>query len=103
MVCHDMEVVTDYATRVIVMSGGRVLGSGPTFDVLRDEDLCRRADLIPPQIVDISLSLVHALPHLEDTPIASANTLAEMYDAVRLAAGVVDDNPLAETGEASHE
>ena len=37
MVCHDMEVVGDYATRVIAMTAGQVVADGATFDVLRDE------------------------------------------------------------------
>ena len=36
MVCHDMEVVGDYATRVIAMTAGQVVADGATFDVLRD-------------------------------------------------------------------
>ena len=82
MVCHDMEVVADYARRVIVMSDGRVVGEGPTFEVLRDADLCARASLMPPQVVDISASLARELPSLADTAIARANTLDELFDAV---------------------
>ena len=82
MVCHDMEVVADYARRVIVMSDGRVVGEGPTFEVLRDADLCARASLVPPQVVDISASLIEARPSLADTAIARANTLDELFDAV---------------------
>ena len=36
MVCHDMEVVGDFARRVIAMTAGRVVADGPTFEVLRD-------------------------------------------------------------------
>ena len=82
MVCHDMEVVADYARRVIVMSDGRVVGEGPTFEVLRDANLCARASLMPPQVVDISASLARELPSLADTAIARANTLDELFDAV---------------------
>ena len=82
MVCHDMEVVADYARRVIVVSDGRVVGEGPTFQVLRDRELCERASLIPPQVVDMSLSLAAASPGLMQTPIAQANTLDELYAAI---------------------
>lgn len=48
MVCHDMEVVGDYAKRVIAMTAGQVVADGATFDVLRDAGVlsvrifCRR-------------------------------------------------------------
>jgi energy-coupling factor transport system ATP-binding protein len=36
MVCHDMEVVSDFAERIVVMANGRILGRGGTHaDVLR--------------------------------------------------------------------
>ncbi len=101
MVCHDMEVVADYAERVIVMSDGRVVGEGQTFEVLRDEALCRRASLVPPQVVDISMSLTRAVPRLANTPIACANTLDEMTKAVLEVAGSARGR--ADAQEATHE
>ena len=56
MVCHDMEVVADYAARCIVMSGGEVVDDAPTFDVLRNRETLERASLVPPQIVELSLA-----------------------------------------------
>lgn len=34
VVTHDLQLVADYASRIAVMSDGRILGSGPTADVL---------------------------------------------------------------------
>lgn len=82
MVCHDMEVVADFAKQVIVMTRGGVVDQGPTFEVLRKSEVLRQADLIPPQIVDISLRLIQANPALANTPIGTANNLAEMTAAV---------------------
>ena len=82
MVCHDMEVVADYAERVIVMSGGRVVDQGPTFEVLRNRRTLEEADLVPPQIVDISLALSLMNPAVAKTPVGRANTLLEMKAAV---------------------
>ncbi|MDO4502731.1 MAG: ABC transporter ATP-binding protein [Coriobacteriia bacterium] len=82
MVCHDMEVVADFAQRVIVMTRGGVVDQGPTFEVLRKPDVLQAADLIPPQIVDLSMRLVQARPELAHTPVAQANTLDEMADAL---------------------
>ena len=71
MVCHDMEVVADYATRCIVMSDGRVVDDAPTFEVLRNRDTLERASLVPPQIVDLSLELGRAIPRLRTRPWAA--------------------------------
>ena len=82
MVCHDMEVVADYAARCIVMSGGEVVDHAPTFDVLRNRETLERASLVPPQIVELSLELGREMPHLADGPVGRANTLDEMAAAV---------------------
>ena len=82
MVCHDMEVVGDFAERVIVMSDGRVVDDGPTFQVLRRAETLARASLAPPQMVDVSMRLASECPHLGATSIARANTLDEMEAAV---------------------
>ncbi|WP_281654714.1 energy-coupling factor ABC transporter ATP-binding protein [Eggerthella sinensis] len=82
MVCHDMEVVADYAARCIVMSDGQVVDDGPVFDVLRRRDTLERASLIPPQIVAVSLELTRTLPGLADTAVGRANTVEEMAAAI---------------------
>ena len=82
MVCHDREVVADYAARCIVMSGGEVVDDAPTFDVLRNRETLERASLVPPQIVELSLELGREMPHLADGPVGRANTLDEMAAAV---------------------
>lgn len=82
MVCHDMEVVGDFAERVIVMSDGRVVDQGPTFEVLRNRHTLEVASLVPPQIVDISMALTMMRPDLGGRPVGRANTLAEMVAAV---------------------
>lgn len=92
MVCHDMEVVGDFAERVIVMNDGRIVDEGPTFPVLRNRHTLEEASLIPPQIVDISLALPLMDDRLADTPLAAANTLNEMQAAVISVVG--QDSPL---------
>lgn len=87
MVCHDMEVVSDFAERVIVMSDGQVVDEGPTFEVLRNRHTLEVASLVPPQVVDISLALPMMRGSLADTPVARANTLNEMQTAVMAQAG----------------
>jgi len=87
MVCHDMEVVADFANRVIVMSDGCVVDQGSTFEVLRNRRTLQAASLVPPQIVDISLGLSMMRPDLDGTLIANANTLNEMEAAIAAAVG----------------
>lgn len=82
MVCHDMEVVADYAACCIVMSGGEVVDDAPTFDVLRNRETLERASLVPPQIVELSLELGREMPRLADEPVGRANTVDEMAAAV---------------------
>ena len=57
MVCHDMEVVSDFAERVVVMANGRILGRGPTHETFADADLMRRAYVAPPQVIELSCKL----------------------------------------------
>ena len=92
MVCHDMEVVADYAERCIVMSDGAVVDDGPTFEVLRNRTTLERASLVPPQIVDVSLELTRLVPRLAGTAVAKANTVDEMAAAIVAASvGSVDE------------
>lgn len=82
MVCHDMELVADFAERVVVMTDGRVVDQGSTFEVLRNRQTLAEADLVPPQVVDVSMALPMMDPRLAATRIAEANTLDEMQAAV---------------------
>lgn len=88
MVCHDMEVVADFADRVIVMTYGEMVADGPTFDILRNPEVLKRSDLIAPQIISISQELVARNPELAHSSIAQANSLQELTNAIE--AFVVD-------------
>lgn len=90
MVCHDMEVVADYAKRVIAMTAGQLVADGETFAVLRDRDVLARTHLLPPQMVDVSLRLVEAGAVAAASPAALADTLDEMTDALAAAAGACE-------------
>ncbi|MDO4499097.1 MAG: ABC transporter ATP-binding protein [Coriobacteriaceae bacterium] len=85
MVCHDMEIVADFAERVIVMTGGKVIDQGPTFQIMRNSETMRAADLIPAQITDISMRLAEQLPSLASDAFADANTVDEMVAALEAA------------------
>ena len=57
MVCHDMEVVLDFAKTIIVMNRGEILGQGETRAVLSNRSLLQRARLLPPQIAQVAMLL----------------------------------------------
>ena len=57
MVCHDMEVVSDFAERLVVMADGRILGQGETPEVFADVELMASARVEPPQIIALSTAL----------------------------------------------
>ena len=57
MVCHDMEVVLDYARRALVMAGGRLLADGPVPEIFRDTDIMEKASILPPQMIGLGLRL----------------------------------------------
>ena len=54
MVCHDMEVVLDFANNIIVMNRGEIMGEGPARQVLGDDTLLNKARLLPPQIAQVA-------------------------------------------------
>ena len=57
MVCHDMEVVLDFAKTIIVMNRGEILGQGETRAVLSNRALLQKARLLPPQIAQVAMLL----------------------------------------------
>lgn len=59
MVCHDMEVVSDFAERLVVMADGEIAAAGPTHDLFADESLMKRASMRPPQVVELANELAH--------------------------------------------
>lgn len=54
---HDMQLVADWATRVIVMHGGRILLDADSRTVFARPEVLELAALIPPQIVQLSARL----------------------------------------------
>lgn len=57
MVCHDMEVVSDFADRLVVMANGEILGRGTCADVFANADLMQRAFVEPPQAIALAKKL----------------------------------------------
>ena len=61
MVCHDMEVVSDFAERLVVMADGEILARGGTHELFAREDLMARASMEPPQVIELSHELARRI------------------------------------------
>ncbi len=81
MVCHDMEVLSDFATRVIVMEGGRICADGPCAQIFADAPVMERAAIAAPQVVRIAQRLSREVSG------AFAN-VSEVSDLVRTVKGL---------------
>ena len=57
MVCHDMEVVLDYATRILIMTNGKVIADNDAKTILKDKELLLKARLLQPQIAETANKL----------------------------------------------
>ena len=58
MVCHDMEVVLDFATRLIVVNDGHILEGGSISHVFENKSICDEAALCAPLLCAVSQGLV---------------------------------------------
>ncbi len=81
MVCHDMEVVLDFARRILVLSRGKLVADGKTADIFRNADVMKRASLMPPQITELAIRLGGGF--------INADSVAEMVSAVEKSRGAV--------------
>ncbi len=57
MVCHDMELVADFAQRIVVVGEGRILADDICRRVMSRQEVLKEASLAPPQIVELALKL----------------------------------------------
>jgi len=82
MVCHDMEVASDFATRLVVMAGGRILADGNPAQIFRDDALLARAFVAAPQIAQLSELLARDVS-------PAFNGATEVSSIVRVTEGMV--------------
>lgn len=77
MVCHDMEVVSDFAERIVVMADGRILECGRTHELFSNIELMQQAYVEPPQVIELSRRLASSVsPAFEQ--------VSEVTDIVRI-------------------
>lgn len=73
VISHDMELVCEWADRVIVMHEGRIVDNGRPKDVFSRFEMLRGIGLSPPQVSVLARSL-----KFEETPV----TIDEMIDVL---------------------
>ncbi|MDG7036591.1 MAG: hypothetical protein JRM72_04285, partial [Nitrososphaerota archaeon] len=54
IVTHDVEFIWPLQPRILVMSSGKIVRDGRASDIFVDEGLLRSANLIMPQLAEIS-------------------------------------------------
>ena len=77
MVCHDMEVVSDFAERIVVMADGRILDRGRTHELFSNIELMQQAYVEPPQVIELSHRLASSV-----SPVFAQ--VSEVTDIVRI-------------------
>ena len=83
MVCHDMEVVSDFAERIAVMADGRILDRGVSSELFANRDLMERAFVEPPQVIALSQKLAQRV-----SPAFAG--ISEVSDIVRVTEELID-------------
>lgn len=54
---HDMQLVSEWATRIIVMHNGEIIGDGNRHDIFSNQSLLKTAGLVVPQIIELGVQL----------------------------------------------
>jgi energy-coupling factor transport system ATP-binding protein len=81
LVEHKMDLVAQYADRVIALSGGRVILEGPTSEVFSSPVLVEH-DIARPEVTDLAVALAAAGRPLERIPVTRVE--AEKLLAARM-------------------
>ena len=78
MVCHDMELVLDFARRMIVLADGKIEADGKTLEIMRRKEILQKTCLLSPQIIQIALELEEKFPgRFNFENVRTADELAE--------------------------
>ncbi|MGI6754918.1 MAG: ABC transporter ATP-binding protein [Atopobiaceae bacterium] len=76
MVCHDMEVVSDFAERLVVMAHGEILRRGTKDELFQDRELMHAASVEAPQVIRLSQAL--------------AQDVSDSFQGISQVSGIVD-------------
>jgi energy-coupling factor transport system ATP-binding protein len=80
MISHDMELISEYTSRLIVMGAGKILADGPTREIFQMTDLLASTYSAPPQITRLAQSL---RPYGLTKHILTASELSDSIENVR--------------------
>ena len=58
-ITHDMHLALEYTDRALVIEDGKILADAPTFDVLDNDSLVKRASLKKTSIFDFARKMNH--------------------------------------------
>ncbi len=75
MVSHDMEIVQDYAERVLVLTDGRMVADGGVNEIMKDMSVLSQARVLPAQIPQLALRFGEKF--------ADVYTVDEMVQAIK--------------------
>lgn len=78
VITHDMRLVAEFCPRSIVMSQGKIIYDGSTFDLFKNDDVLEKASLRAPQIVRLSKEMMK-LGMLDDI-LMTAEDVNKAYD-----------------------
>jgi energy-coupling factor transport system ATP-binding protein len=76
VISHDIDFCAEHCNRVIVMARGQILADGPTESIFSQSELLAEAEIEPPQLTRLALSL--GLPR---NPLSVARFLAMFAEA----------------------
>ncbi len=85
MVCHDMELVLDYAKRMIVLVDGEKIADGKPIEIMRSKDILSKSSLLPAQIIQIALGIEDFIPakNIDFNTVTNAVQLAQIIKEVK--------------------
>jgi energy-coupling factor transport system ATP-binding protein len=78
VITHNMNLVSLYAERVIVMSEGSLLLDGPTQDVFRQAEKLKKAKIKPPEVYELAQALLPGI--VLDKPLTPTDLAALLID-----------------------
>jgi energy-coupling factor transporter ATP-binding protein EcfA2 len=67
MITHDMELAARHASRILVMSEGKIIADGKPRQVFSDAEVLKKSSLSPPQITRLAMEL--GFTKKEDLPL----------------------------------
>jgi energy-coupling factor transport system ATP-binding protein len=75
VITHNMNLVSLYSHRVVVMCNGEILLDGPTQDVFRETEILQQAYIKPPEVYELTEAI---LPDVQLDKLITPEDLASL-------------------------